>query len=134
MFLTTCKSQSVSDQIRICKNFVESLMDEKQSNTNIIETYIILDKTSQSNIEFVNSQIESLRNTFKSKSIDRTKLSYVQLNDAQEFDLMISEEQMGYVIIVKYEGKVLFPLLFKSGMINSFTTMNKGGKRIFINY
>jgi gas vesicle protein len=135
MFLADCKSQSMSDQLRTSKNFIESCIDEKQLTAKLIEDYIILDKSSQPNIDFVKTQAESLRNALKGKAIDKNQLSYQTLsNNMEEFDLMLSDDQKNLVVIVKYEGKVLVPLLFKSGMINSFTTMNKGGKRIFIKY
>lgn len=118
--------------MNFAKNFMEAMIDGDLSDSEIIEKYFIINMPSDENVQFVKSQLQLLRNIISEKKIKKGELRYVPYNKDDHTDLVVTESSSGDIFIINYNSERLIPVLFQDNRINSFTTMNKGGKRFFI--
>jgi hypothetical protein len=128
----SCKSQENQMQIKVASSFIKSLMDGKLSNNEIVTSYLSISTETTESKKIVELQLNSLREYLAKEVASKDDLVFVAYKKALFEELLIGENLSKNVILIKDKNKVLFPLLFKGEKISSFSTMNKGGKKIFM--
>jgi len=130
----SCCSQQSKSQIRLSENFINSVLRNKMTTDDVIEKFILVDKTSERKIKFAHQQIQYLREEIEKRNVTESKLKYFSYAKSGYSDLLISESEAQYVVIIRNGDERFATILLQEGKIKSFTTMNKGGKRIFITF
>lgn len=122
-----CKGQQHEmKQVEIITNFIDKVK-AGISNDILIEKFLAVSDQSKKNLEFVNLQLDGLRD--KLKTIDSVRVSKY---DSQSVQLILSHNEEDRVFLVSGKTMEVVPILMKGDRISSFSTINKSGKRIFL--
>lgn len=123
----SCKGQQhETKQVEIITIFVDEVK-AGASNEILIEKFLTVSDHSKKNLEFVSLQLDGLRE--KLNTLDSFSVSKYNRQSAQ---LILSHEEENQIFIVSGKEMQAIPFLMKGDKISSFSTMNKGGKRIFL--
>jgi ABC-type Na+ efflux pump permease subunit len=128
---SNCQSKQ-SEQIKIIKNFINDLTNQIDDEI-LIQKYLFLTSDSIQEVkEIVKKQIVNLR--VKVKSIDKINLSYTEYADTKEAnrDLILSIKEAENTFILSTKEDRFLLVLMEDYKIRSFSTMHKGGKRVFL--
>lgn len=126
---TSCKSQEQMESIR---NFINDLSNDVR-NDKLIKDYLsITDDSTRAIIGIVNNQIDELRNDVK--RIDKKNLTYSPYHDVRDSnkDLILSESEVKNTFIIMINKERFLPILMDGDKIKSFSTINKGSKKVFL--
>ncbi len=127
-----CASQNNSKQMNASKEFIDAIIDNEPPFNVIINEYLEVKDTSKQNLEFIELQLSSLKELFRSKRIQKNELKYLLYSSVVFPELIIPDDNHSIIILVTHNSEVLIPILFDNNKIVAFNTMNKGLKRVFI--
>jgi hypothetical protein len=114
------------------KEFIDAIIDNEPPFNVIINEYLEVKDTSKQNLEFIELQLSSLKELFRSKRIQKNELKYLLYSSVVFPELIIPDDNHSIIILVTHNSEVLIPILFDNNKIVAFNTMNKGLKRVFI--
>lgn len=136
MLATTTQAQTSKPLIL---NFLKTLQNPQPPLSSIKTTYLCTDTEKippgTEGFTALNDQLQALRDSLQAKDLaDFTILRYNQLPETEQDIRFTNKAQEQYIYRVKYKQQAFLSVLVKDDRIYSFTTLNKGGTRIFILY
>lgn len=133
IFLISCNIQS--QEKKLIFDFLTSCKNENIEITSIKEKYICENKNDAAKKaaldKFIEDGISFVRKKMQSRDLSKLKILQVA-NEAQEVKKVFINEDFSKVFVLKDGEKILEYFLIENGKINAFTTMNKGGIKVFL--
>lgn len=131
VLFSTCSSQHKSEDVEIIKtvqDFTNAVIDGASNDAIINEYFLLSDSATKG--EYVSMLIDGLRE--KLKSTNKKDLVYKHYDREQNTDLLITPDIEKNVFIVYDKQTALFPVFIVGKKIKAFSTLNKGGKKVFL--
>ncbi|MFN8335096.1 MAG: hypothetical protein U0U09_08180 [Cyclobacteriaceae bacterium] len=118
--------QNVDRKVRLASAFVEELKRGTE-NAVLIKEYMNISDPAAEPLAFLNYRLNGFRE--KIRTMDTIRVS--SHNGHKIESLIITEGGRENVIFVSGKNQV-FPILVKGNKIVAFSTINKGGKKVFL--
>jgi len=128
----TCTSQPNET----ASKFVEGLLNEKLTTDEIVAAFLNVNTVDKLKISQIKTHLGEARKELKSKhvSIKNVKIvSYSEIPE-RERNIVIDQEDIGKIYFAYYTDKEFIPLLIQNNKVLAFATMDKGGKKYFMEY
>lgn len=135
LFCTSLFSKANDSTLEKVRAFIRDLSDDKVGYEIIIKKHlcVIDDQRREERINMLTQQLASLREQLNiiGKQSSCTIKNYKNIS-LKEQDVLIDENEERNIYSVASGGKFICFVWVKDGKIASFSTMNKGGKRVFL--
>jgi len=136
LFVPSCLGQSKQNQEMIIKDFAISLTNDSVSSDEIIEKFLVTKNRDKTKLDFIKTHLQYAReelkkNNFKADKFIIIRYSYVR---EEERKITISNDQIKDVYLVYYTDEESIPILFENNKIKAFATLDKSGKKFFMEY
>lgn len=134
--LASCVAQSKRNQEMIIEDFVNSLADSSITNDEIREKFLIVKKMDQADLDFINLHLSYAREELAKNKIGGDKIKIVPYGDLKEDEklIIVSKERIRNVYLVYYNNTSMIPILLENNRITAFATLDKGGRKYFMEY
>jgi hypothetical protein len=136
-----CMGQMKEKQ-KMANDFIGALLDDSQKSQSIAERYVKYNKN-EASPKFLISHIDAIKDDLKKQEIKLSDLQVVSFKNAiassekardKIKSIVTTNENDGDLFAVLNKDEMLFPIKITDQKVVSFSTMNKGGKRFFIEY
>ena len=126
-----CNSRVKEKEIAI--SFAKALLNDSVKSEVVAEKYVKYDARGR---DFLIWQMDLIRADFRKRGIKPNDLKVVTGKEAGEKlrKMNIQDMDIDQVLVVLNKDTLLFPIMIPDDKIESFATMNKGGRRYFMTY
>lgn len=126
----SCKDD---DAKTLIKNFTEAICNDKLTYDEVINNFL---KSDVDKTDFLINHLSLAREELRTREIKMEKIEIVNyeggIKNRKMDPIETSNEKKSNVYFVIYNGEFLMPILIEKNRILSFSTMNKGGRRYFL--
>ncbi len=129
LLLSSFSCVTESTRIKTIQNFIESVSNDDYPAL-VIDKYIAVHDST--NHEIVTLSLRELQEGFH--YINTSELKYSIYNAATHGKIILPDGESKNVFVVETKHEPLIYVWMKGGLIQSFSTLNKGGTRVFITY